>query len=382
MTASAEAPIQKRSLTGTQTKEPEMAQTIITDATIERNRVARAAFALLCLLASFAIPSMLFAKFNSDWYGGWKPGFFLGLMVGMVVIGFAYKKFTVTVDLNRSFVTIDQLRALFVGSDVYVIYGPGWHISYPWESRQATNNVSHDEASEDFVVLVITGTGAVTVKGSYRIRPRFGNEATVAFLGGVAVIAADIGDFIKSFITEQLAGSTITAVLATMADLNAKLKAKFTRGVAGSNDPDVSDLEERFGIDFGDVTVAELRLSPEAEKTRSGIDEATIIAEGTAILLGFRAKTIRGKVVSASEQMEKARSRKKDPITQDAVDRARDRFMAVSDNLQMKLSTNEIILKVNANPNVTDAIATLGPALAPVLAALLLARQEEASKKP
>lgn len=339
-------------------------QIVVTDAMANRDRTSRLLVAITSFVVTVGTPAVVFAKILYDSIGYPKLGIILGTGVGIFAFfTFILNRIIVQVRLNRAFVTVNQLRSYLGYEDVYTVYGPGTHISYPWESREERSNIPLQEVSQDFMTTVITKSGAVTVSGSYRIRPRFGTESLIAFLGGVGAIASDLGDIIKRFITEKLAHQTIDTAALSVGELNDKLAEHFGRG--GPKHPEVSSFEERFGLVVGDITVAQLRLSAEAEKTRTAIDEAKIINRGTAILLNFSESLRNGEIIYPEQKLEQAL--KSGKITRAEADKARDRFMAASENIKMDASTSEMTFRLDADPEVVKAIASIGPAIVPFL---------------
>lgn len=293
------------------------------DALIPRNRSMRAILYGATAFTCVVIPGLIISKIASDWFSLGGPGFVLGLCVGAAIFfPKIHEQMVVKVETQRAFLTLDILRAFFKKKDVYILYGAGTHFSYFWEKRLGRNNISLSETTEDFSVDVVTSTGVVTIKGSYRIRPRVETESAVAFLSGVAVIAEDVSDLIKSMVTEILSTKRLDNVSKQLGKLNEKLAEKFGTGSTPA-DPHVSDFESRFGIVVGDVTAAEVILSEEAKKTRNAVDEALQFAKGVALILGYSTPTAMQKAQASGS------------LTAETIEIARKQFLAVSDNVKM-----------------------------------------------
>lgn len=329
-------------------------QIYATDSLIKRNRWGRILFFLVWIGTVLFVSTLFAGKVINDWLGLWELGFFIGLGIAVIVISSTLPRFIVQVGALRAFVTIDQLRTFFSSHsdtnadrkndgdvNAYVVYGPGFHISYPWESRESNRNVPLEEVSENFAVNVQTPKGDLKVKGSVRLRPDI--TRVIPFLGGVAVIANDITDLIKSAIITQLASkTTIMEALSAVASLTENLTKQF-----GEN---VSEFEDRFGVSVGDVTISEMLPSPELQKTMSGITEAEIIANGAAIILGYENAAAAREAINAGK------------LTQADLNQARDRFMAASDNIKMNLDSNEYRIQVDGlDPELVKAISALAP---------------------
>src|SRR5690606_22427004 len=186
-------------------------QIYATDTLVPRNRSGRIMVFVLWIIAVIFVMVSLAGKITNDWFGFWWPGFFIGLAVAAGIITYSLPRFLVQVGALRAFVTIDQLRTFFgqhTGTEdehAYVVYGPGIHVSYPWESREANRNVPLEEVSENFKVDVQTPKGNLEVEGSVRLRPDI--TRVIPFLGGVAVMADDITDLIKSNVISYVATS-------------------------------------------------------------------------------------------------------------------------------------------------------------------------------
>lgn len=310
--------------TGTGSK-LEKDQILGSDALIKRNRILRVIFYVLSLLIFIGALPLAVAKLAEDWFrlGPW--GIFVGLCVGIVLFfPKVHDKLIVKVETQRQFMTLDLLKAFFKSRNPYVTYGAGTHPAFPWERRLGRNNIALLEATENFSVEVITKTGVVTVRGSYRIRPRVDTMSAPAFLSGVAVVAEDLADLIKSKIIKQLAGKKLDDVSRQIKKLNDTLAIEFgTNTTVGHPTPEISEFEERFGIVVGDVTVGTIELSEDAKKTRNAVDEALQFAKGVALVLGYATPKAMQKAVEAGT------------LSAETVENARKQFLAVSDNIKM-----------------------------------------------
>lgn len=340
-------------------------QTVVQDADISRCRICRAVAAVIIFTLTFLVCATLGATITSDWFNYAPAGFFLGLMAATwIFFSILLPRMHMTVGLNKAFLTIDLLWAFLGFKDVYRLYGPGDHLTFLWENREKENYISLDEASEDFELEIITKTGKVKVKGSYRIRPRFGVLPLVAFRGSVAVVASNIVDLVKSFITTKLTAGTIESSLSGVAQLNEDLHDHFGLGNTRSKHSDISDLEDRFGLVVGDVTVATVELPPDVEKTLSGLAEVKMTNRGTAMLLGLNDDVdATGNVIKTAEvKLEEALHQKK-TVTPEDMKLARDRYLAMTGNITMDLKAQEFTLKVETPPDLAQGLGAIAPAL-------------------
>jgi len=312
-------------------------QLLATDSLLKRDRTGRLIVLIAWIIFLLFVPPFVGAQISSDWFGNIVPGLLLGFVVTAMASS-TLARFFVKVGALRAFVTVDLLQTFInqrsgsAGPDekVYVPYGPGLHISFPWESRGAAQNIPLEEMSEDFKVTVQLRQGPVHIKGSVRLRPDI--TKLVPFLGGVASIVSEVTDLIESKIIQYLGhNENVFEVLTSVKDLNSYLNREFAIGKGGSG---VAEFEDRFGVNVGDVTVAEILPSEEVQKTMAGLTEAQVIAEGTAILMGYK----------NAEGVKRAKTR--GLVTQDDINKARDRFMAASDNIKMDLDANEYTFKI------------------------------------
>lgn len=365
------------------------------DKYITRNRVGRVAVFALYTTSVPAICAVLGWKVAEDWFSFGIAGGFAGLAASIPILSLTLDRFFISVEMVSAFVTIDLLRTLLWGRGreipdpetfdeeseeekdrdlkSFPVYGPGRHFSFPWEERNQANNISLKEVSADIKFPVLLSDGTITLEGSYRIRPDFQN--LIPFLSGVASTAEELEEIIASYAVEILSPKTVDEALGSVSQLNKLLNRKFglktdaspegEEGTApasaeeGDLKPDdkVSDFERRFGVYVGDITIAKILPSDEVQRTRGSITEARAIAEGTAILLGYK----NGNAL--------ARARAKSKVTDEQISRARDRFLSISGNLQgMEVKRNEV--DVNITGLDPETVMALGAAAALYTSAL------------
>jgi len=362
-------------------------QLYATDNLIERNRWGRLTVLTIWIITLSLLP-FLGLEITTDWWneGYWgKMGFFAGTVVSILLFFSTLPRFIVRVEALRAFLTIDDLQTFFnrggsdemdnddvhedQDQDTYITYGPGLHPSYPWESRDKSYNISLEEASQELDFEVQCLDGVIHGKGSLRMRPDI--RRLVPFLGGVATVASEVVDLVKAFVVDELEDKTVEKALRYLPELNKELNLKFglaskitaegklvrstnpddLREAKAKEDDRASDFERRFGVNLGDVTIAELLPSAEVQKTMSGLTEARIIANGAAVLLGYK---------DASEARQAIKNK---TLTQDQLNTARDRFMAASENISMNLDANEYTFKVEFDGLDPDVIQAAAPAL-------------------
>ncbi len=313
------------------------------DSLITRNRGIRTLmfFVTPVVLALFGglLTSFLSTTFIGVTGIGW-----IGLIIGIAggLIGFMSIKhlFVVVNDVTGMLVTIDQLQTLLGKDkkDAFVLYGPGTHLSLPWETRAAKNNIPVDETSEDFAFKAICKDGTLTGKGSFRLRPDFQNP--INYLSGVGAVAGELKDLIIAFINRWLAKKTMQEALNEQDALHQAVHDEFVK--AGVKTP----FEERFGVQLGDITTSELLMSEEAQRTRGALNEAETVAKGTAILLGRKTMEEVRVAITNNE------------LSQDDVDRARREFRIISGNMEgATVNRYEVDIK-GLSPEVASALAS------------------------
>lgn len=235
------------------------------------------------------------------------------------------------------FVTIDQLRTLLGKENVNVYYGPGTHISFPWETRSPENNISLTEATNSFEFELQCSNGVIKGNGSYRMRPDF--SLPITFLTGVAAVADEIRDLIIADIVNFFKGKNVVTAISMLGELNDYLMDKYGIGKAPN------DVEARFGIQIGDVTISKLLPTEEVQRSISAISEAEAIQRGTEILLGISKATMNRRLKDGT-------------LTQADINLARDRFLSISGNLEgMEIKRQEFDVSLHGLD--TDAIQSL-----------------------
>lgn len=296
------------------------------------------------------------------------------LQIGTVVgtgaglLGFLALKhrFFVSNSTTGVLLTTDSLRALLGQEDIFVEYGPGGpYVAYPWEKRAAENNISVKTATNEFTFSIQCQDGTINGKGSYRLRPDHENPRR--FQTGAAAVADDLKDLIISFLISNMSNMKIAAVLKGIGRLNDLLKVEFE-----GNDPDKkTSFESEHGVYVIDVTLSELLPSAEVQKTMSGLTEAGFIANGTRILLGFK----------SAKKLDEAMDLGK--ISRADYNHARDRFMAVSGNMEgVNVTRYEIDLNASGIEKETaEALANLIKNTPPQVLAGLAASTGKGSKK-
>jgi regulator of protease activity HflC (stomatin/prohibitin superfamily) len=320
----------------------------VNDSVIKRDRFSRTMFFFLSPVLLVVVEALLTGMLSKIFLGD--VFFNIGLVIGAVLgfVSFLASKHLFVVENNTTglLVTLDRLKSLLGAKDVDVIYGPGTHLSFPWEARFAENNIPITEVAEEFSFPVMCKDGTLTISASFRLRPDFENP--INYLSGVGAADKDFKALQIAAITKRLHQKTMQGALDGSETLNQELHGEF----AGSG---VTDFEKRFGVRVGDVTVSNMLMSDEAQRTRTALNEASVVSQGTAILLGY--KTIE-EAMSAG-------------IAQDVIDRARREFRIISGNMDgAEVKRYEVDIS-GLSPEAATAISSLlkNPAAQAFLAA-------------
>lgn len=298
------------------------------DSDIPRDRMSR----LICLVVFWLAVPLLTAcigylvggmVFNHSVMAN--IGAILGAGAGALgMLAALERRFIIRNEITGLFVTQNELASIF-GTEVNVYYGPGTHISYPWERRAAAGNITLEEVPVKFDFTVQCLDGVLKPYGSYRLRPDL--KQPIRFLTGVAGVASELQGLIGPFILDQFKDLTVREGLNIRNEINLALRERFI-----NND---DDLEKRFGIIISDVTVDEILPTAEVQKTISGIAEADAIFQATAKILGHKP--------------EKARELRADGKIPDHVwQRASNQAMAVTGNNEGRQESG-FTLDVNLN---------------------------------
>jgi hypothetical protein len=291
--------------------------TIPLDSEINPNRDRGARF-LTLVVYILLVPSLtmiLFTVLGEQFFPNsvlmFKISLIIGLAVGIGVLGLSIEKFFIIRNPTTAmFLTQDTIASLLGKNDVNISYGPGTHISFPWERRLGENNISLLEAANDFNFTVQCADGTLTGSGSFRVRPN--QSKPVVFLSSVSAVADDIRDLIVGEVVAFFKNKTAAEALNTLGDLNKHLDVLFRQSD--------TEVEERCGVQISDVTVTELLPSEELQRTLSAVSEAGAIAKGVEILLGMN-------------QEEQKTAIREGRLTQADINLARDRFLSISGNL-------------------------------------------------
>lgn len=338
------------------------------DDMIERDRASRViVFILLMLIMTGLVMWISLSLFNALGMPqlGWVVGFAGSVFLGLQLL----EKSLIQNDDEQAFITVNTLQTLFSGkrSEEFeklpleqqkklarsygrVAYGPGAHFAYPWESRDASNNVSLAEATESLEFVLMSEDGTLTGKGSFRLRPNI--KGVVGFKLGAAAIASNLSDLVKAEAVAVLGGNSVESASEFLPELNRRLADKF-----GDLSAERTDFERRFEVFVGDITVGELLGSDDVLKTLNAVSEAAIIRRAIAEYLGYKdMKAVRAAITRGS-------------LTEDQLRRAEERMLQISGQDDIKTTRTLFELDVSGlDPDTAEAFKGLASAVAPFAA--------------
>jgi len=222
----------------------------------------------------------------------------------------------------------------FTGNNVP--YGPGLHLSFPWEERNASGNFSLRVISKPFETMVQTKTAKVKAKGQLQYQIDLSNITRFVGIDATTIESGFIG-FLQSFLTGRYADLTAEEARTTVRETNQALCNEFMNVNIHGMTP--ADLETKYGIIVVTIMVSDLELPVAAQKARDAIDEAEAINKTVAALMSMEPKELAEELKSGKMSNERFLE-------------LLNRAMATSDNAEMKINVHEINL-----PGILDKLA-------------------------
>lgn len=270
---------------------------------LQRDKWSRRVSLVCIIIIATLVPVTLGAYWGS-FIGPFftKVGLIAGIVGAIVMLRWLLPSLLISNPEWTGYVTLDP----FLGENV--AYGPGWHPCFPWEERNADGNYPLEVITKTFEVSVQTKTAKVTVKGVFEYQVDLTNITTFI---GVAESTIDEGftAFIETFLVEELAGYTAQEALAKVRTLNEILENEFMGVVTDTGDT-VTEFERENGIRAVSLVVIKVELPESVQKSRDAIDEAAVLFEAVAVLLGYTPTELKAKLADhtvTQEQFQQAR---------------------------------------------------------------------------
>jgi len=261
------------------------------DQETKRNWKGRLLATVITISVLVGIPTVFSGFFG--WFlsnGNWSVGRLVGC-IGFVigaefVAQFAPRRMFIYVPEWCAFVTQNAwLRSTMVA------YGPGFHLSYFWEARNAKGNWWMGPVVKNFAIGILTKSGEVIAVGKYFFRI---NLKKIERAIGVAEEVID-GLFqlsIKGLLTRLCAKKTIDEARVSIDELNAELVSMLMRET--KNNP-ATLVDERKVVKFGDpygiipvnVGLEDLNFSAKITQAFDALATAEMQAKVVASLFGI-----------------------------------------------------------------------------------------------
>jgi len=231
---------------------------------------------------------------------------------------------------KRLFIYNEEWSA-YVSQDMWlgtmVPYGPGLSVSFPWEQRNKTGNYSLRPHPEVLMIPVQTKTSKVTVKVTLEYMFDLSNLGQ-AIGADAEAIKTDYASFIGSFLTQKLSDMDAETARKSVRSLNDMLAEEFM-GVEDAKGMTPAEFEGQFGIITVSITIGELSLPEDVERTRNAIDEAEELFKVTAALYGKSPEKLATDLESGT-------------ITHEQFEKMTNRAMATSKNANMNINVVEV----------------------------------------
>lgn len=284
------------------------------DRQIRRNRTARwlqlGLVSVSTLALGYYVPGYLGAFMTGGW-GRLADLFSIsGVIAGAWYLGnLIPRKGLLTVPTVQGFITQDPFEVYYRGplsflktedldgseteeqpTGTMVVYGPGLHPTYIWESRDENGNHSLEVITKTFVERLPTKTAEVVVTVSLQYKAhladlrRFaGNDATT--------IESGIESFVRSFLSTRLAKMTSDQAKNKIAELNQELADEF-RGRTDGEQP-ITAFERGYGIHVTTLVIEGIDFGPKVQESRDAKDRAAQIRKIIVQMTGLTEKELK-----------------------------------------------------------------------------------------
>ena len=209
----------------------------------------------------------------------------LALIVGGEFMANVASQFLVQVPQVQGFVTLNPFKKT---ADPNVIYGPGLHVSYPWEERSEKSNFSSEIITLDWAEEVPGKDTQLVTTGSYQFKVNLG--LANRFVGvDATTIKAGIIDLIKADVSQELSDKSADEAKGQIGALNKKLEEKFGRNSQNA-------FEQQYGIDTVRLVITGIDLPPKVQASRDAKDQSSQVFAGVAAMLNLTSDELSNKL--------------------------------------------------------------------------------------
>lgn len=280
------------------------------DSMIKRNRVGRLVCYIISLLLMMLIPMSFMGSITQKLFNFSALGLALGFGFGVFLNLRMFQYFWITVPQTVAFVTTSLFSS---GSSPNIAYGPGGHFAYPWEMRAESGNITLDVLTCSFTEKVPTKDTSMIVDGTLQFKFDLEHIATVV---GIDITTIEQGFLaqVNEWLSTKLAGMAGNEAKNSIRTIRAELETEFMRTRC-------DQLLHDYGIRVLGFQISSIDFPPKVQEVRDSIEEARAIGEGVAMILGF----------SSATALKRARNAGK--ISEEAITRAREDFLAASGNI-------------------------------------------------
>jgi hypothetical protein len=274
--------------------------------------VAGASF-VLAFYAPINLVQMLLFKLNPELV---ELGFWIGLLMGGIIVDRIMDFFIVYNEEWTAYLTQNPITGQNIA------YGPGIHISYPWELRNKTGNYPLTVITQQFTIDVPTQTSNLTFGGEIGWAVDLSRLNKFVGVGPEVVTSAFIG-FIKGFVTSKAGGMKAEEAVPNLSTINSEMNAEFKAA-----DSDTTP-EGQFGVKTAFLNITSVDYPAAVKKARDGVAEGAQNNNVVAATLGLTPAELRAKMDNGD-------------ITVDQFKAFHDRAMATTENATMTLDVKEI----------------------------------------
>ncbi|HVV39316.1 MAG TPA: hypothetical protein VHD31_03270 [Candidatus Paceibacterota bacterium] len=287
------------------------------DSTVERDRASRALDFAISTIVLWGGPIVLLLWWSMLVSPSLAPfAILIGFVIGAFLEYLGTQKLIIYNEEWTAYATNDP----FSGDNV--AYGPGAHLSHFWEQRNKSGIYSLERITRVFTVDVATTTSKVTATVTYQYAVYL--PWLLNFIGNdISTIESGFIGFLQSFLTEKLAGDTAESARKKIRELNTLLAQEFmqVKNLAGTS---AREFEEKNGILSVSILITGLALPEAVQKTRDAVEEARVLMEVAARMMGKDPEKFMQQVLDGT-------------IPWSQYEKILNRAMAVSENAQLEL---------------------------------------------
>jgi hypothetical protein len=253
-----------------------------------RGRYGRGLILILSVVAMFSVPTLLVGYWGS--FTGIPLITVIGGLIGFRVGGYFVSRLIPDRFLVNNAEWVGYVTENIAGGEM-VPYGPGLHVSYPWEQRNQKGNYSLEVLTLPFQVKISTVTSQVLVDCDYEFAinlPRI----TQAIGINTSTVENGLVSFMANFLTSKCSGPEKDAewVRGHIDDLNEALSQEFG--------PSAESFATKYGFITVSLVINKISFPESVQATRDAIDKAANMHTVVAKLYGMEPEDLQQKLAS------------------------------------------------------------------------------------